>query len=439
MSQCRRRFLYGAGATLSLPWLPSLVARRFAPAEPAPPQRSVFMFFPNGVWEQGWIPRDEGPGYTLSTCLQPLAPIRSQVLVLTGLDKVNSKDYISHQSNTANFLTGLKVNRTTGKQLSAGGISIDQLIASEIGSQTPVRSLVAGVEPLNVGVDRANNITTLYTSLISWESAHKPVMPDNSPRAIFERLFGRSPATTPNTRRANSRLLNLVLEDARDLRIRLGRDDRVKLDEYLSSVESIESRIRQAERAATEGVPVPADRLPTVPQRPADNLNFPDRLAAMLDLLVLAIQSDATRVASIMLANDVSNQTFGFIGVPEAHHGVSHHQNDALKINAYERITRWYVEQFAGFVQKLKAIPEGEGSLLDNCQLLFGSGMSDGNRHDPDNLPILLAGSAGGTLPLGQHLSFRSGSTPLCNLYLSMLHRHGIHADQFGDSTEPLL
>jgi hypothetical protein len=439
MSHCRRRFLHGAGAALPLPWLPSLLARPFARTDPAPPRRSVFLFFPNGVWEQGWVPEDEGPEYKLSPSLQPLAPIRSEVLVLTGLDKVNSKDYISHQSNTANFLTGLKVNRTTGKQLSAGGISIDQLIATKIGDQTPVKSLVLGVEPLNVGVDRANNITTLYTSLISWESAQQPVMPDNSPRAVFDRLFGRSPAATPAARRANSRLLNLVLEDARDLRTRLGRDDRVKLDEYLSSVESIESRIRLTERAATEGVPTPVDRLPVTPLRPADNLNFPDRLAAMLDLLVLAIQSDATRVASIMLANDVSNQTFGFIGVPESHHDVSHHQSDAHKINAYERITRWYVEQFAGFTQKLKAIPEGNGSLLDNCQLLFGSGMSDGNRHDPDNLPILLAGGAARKMPSGQHLSFRNGSTPLCNLYLSMLHWHGIDVDHFGDSTEPLL
>ena len=439
MNRTRRRFLHGAGTALPLPFLPSCQSQAFARSEPRPPLRSVFLFFPNGIWEKDWTPVDEGPAYTLSPTLQPLAPVKSNVIVLTGLDKQHSRGGGGHQRATANFLTGLPVQPTSGKQLSAGGISVDQLIAARIGDQTPVRNLVLGVEPVRTGLDRPIGITLLYVSLISWETAQRPAMPENSPRVVFERLFSRSPAATVETRRSNARLLNLVLEDARSLRQSLGRDDRVKLDEYLSAVDTVESRIRFEERAETEGRSSPRERLQSLPQPPGESLDFRGRLAAMFDVLALALQADATRVASMMLANDLSVQSFGFLGIPESHHEVSHHQNDPDKINRYQQINRWYVEQFVKFVQKLKSIPEADGTLLDHSQVLFGSGLSDGNRHDPDNLPILLAGSAGGTLPLGQHLSFRSGSTPLCNLYLSMLHRHGIHADQFGDSTEPLL
>lgn len=438
MSNSRRRFLYGAGASLPLPFLTSLHARRFAAREPAPPARSVFMFFPNGIWEQDWTPAEDGPEYTLTPTLQPLEPIRSDVLVLTGLDKRHSHDGGGHQTATANFLTGLPVHKTSGKQLSAGGISVDQLIASHIGDQTPVRNLVLGVEPVRTGVDRPTGVTLLYTSLISWETSERPAMPQNSPRVVFERLFGKSAATTADTRKTNARLLNLVLEDARSLRPALGRDDRVKLDEYLAAVEAVESRIRFAEKAAASGTEYATKLPPEALQQPTEPLDFPSRMSAMFDVLTLALRADATRVASMMLANDSSAQSFAFIGIPETHHEVSHHQQDSKKISSYQKINRWYVEQFVSFIQRLKNTPDGEGTLLDSTQVLFGSGLSDGNRHDPDNLPILLAGKTANR-PHGRHISFRSGSTPLCNLYLSMLHRHGIHLDRFGDGTEPLL
>lgn len=438
MNYERRRLLQGAGAALPLPFLPSLEARPFTRKDPQPPLRSLFLFFPNGIWEKDWTPVDEGPDYTLSPTLQPLASVKSDVLVLTGLDKQHSHDGGGHQTATANFLTGLHVKRTSGKHLSAGGISVDQLIASRIGDQTPVKNLVLGVEPVRTGLDRPTGITLIYTSLISWEEAQRPAAPENSPRVVFQRLFGHSAGATPEARRSNTRLLNLVLEDARSLRGQLGRDDRIKLDEYLAAVDSVESRIRFTERTAAQGRSTADTNLQLPADPPTDTKDFRGRLAAMFDVLTLALQADATRVASMMLANDSSVQSFQFLGIPEAHHAVSHHQNDPLQISRYQQINRWYVEQFAGFVQKLKNIPEADGTLLDHSQVLFGSGLSDGNRHDPDNLPILLAGSAGRTLPKGQHKSFRSGSTPLCNLYLSMLHRHGIQADQFGDSTEPL-
>jgi hypothetical protein len=421
-----------------LPFLTSLHAGRFAAHEPAPPARSVFMFFPNGIWEQDWTPPDEGPAYTLTPTLQPLEPVRSDVLVLTGLDKRHSHDGGGHQTATANFLTGLPVHKTSGKQLSAGGISVDQLIASRIGDQTPVRNLVLGVEPVRTGVDRPTGVTLLYTSLISWETSERPAMPENSPRVVFERLFGKSAATNAHARKSNARLLNLVLEDARSLRPALGRDDRVKLDEYLAAVEAVESRIRFAEKAAATGRQHAANLPQEALLQPAEPVDFSSRMSAMFDVLTLALRADSTRVASMMLANDSSAQSFAFIGIPETHHGVSHHQQDPRKISSYQKINRWYVEQFVSFIQRLKNTPEGDGSLLDSTQVLFGSGLSDGNRHDPDNLPILLAGKTA-TTTSGRHISFRSGSTPLCNLYLSMLQRHGIHLDQFGDGTEPLL
>lgn len=438
MNASRRRFLHGTGATLPLPFLPSLLAGKFSARAPAPPVRSVFLFFPNGIWEQDWTPADEGPAYTLSPTLQPLEPVRDDVLVLTGLDKRHSQDGGGHQTATANFLTGMPVHKTSGKQLSAGGISVDQLIASQIGDQTPVRNLVLGVEPVRTGVDRPTGITLLYTSLISWETAERPAMPENTPRVVFERLFGRSAAATAESRKTNSRLLNLVLEDARSLRSALGRDDRVKLDEYLTAVEAVESRIRFAERAAANGQASAARPSIETPSPPPEPVDFRSRMSAMFDVLTLALRADSTRVASMMLANDSSVQSFAFLGVPEAHHEVSHHQLDPHKVSSYQKINRWYVEQFAGFVQRLRDTPEGAGSLLDSTQVLLGSGLSDGNRHDPDNLPILLAGRGGG-LPSGRHISYRDGSTPLCSLYLSMLQRHGIHVNQFGDATQPLL
>ncbi|MFM7057429.1 MAG: DUF1552 domain-containing protein [Planctomycetota bacterium] len=438
MNASRRRFLRGTGAALPLPFLPSLQAARLSAREPAPPVRSVFLFFPNGIWEPDWTPVDEGPNYTLSPTLQPLQPVRDDVLVLTGLDKRHSQDGGGHQTATANFLTGLPVHKTSGKNLSAGGISVDQLIAARSGDQTPVRNLVLGVEPVRTGVDRPTGITLLYTSLISWETADRPAMPQNSPRVVFDRLFGRSAAATPAARRTNARLLNLVLEDARRLRPALGRDDRVKLDEYLAAVEAVESRIRFAEKAATNGSPPNVQLQADIQAAPVDPVDFRARMATMFDVLTLALRADSTRVASMMLANDSSAQSFAFLGVPEAHHEVSHHQHDPRKVSSYQKINRWYVEQFAAFVQRLRNTPEGAGTLLDSTQVLFGSGLSDGNRHDPDNLPILLAGRHAGW-PSGRHISCRAGSSPLCSLYLSMLQRHGIHMDQFGDGTQPLL
>jgi hypothetical protein len=431
----RRRFLRGTGVALSLPWLESLQgAGQRSPGKP--PLRSAFLHFPNGTWMEDWTPATVGRDYVLSRTLQPLLPVREQLLVLSGLDKLNSQDGGAHKSATANYLTGLPVRKTTGRDLSAGGISVDQLLGQKLAGKTPVPTLVLACEPVRTGVDRITSYTLLYDSLISWQAADRPVLPETAPRAAFERLFGL-PAGDSRQSVRDRRLLDLVLEDARGLRPRLGRDDRSRLDQYLDSVQGVENRLQFAELAATDSArrslwqPGAAERGHFYA---AAEISYQDRVRLMLDLLVLAFRGDATRVVSLMLANDETIQTFEFLGVPDAAHHVSHHLGDPRLIAAYQQITQWFVQQFADLVLALQQVPEGEGTLLDHCMLLFGSGLSDGNRHDPLNLPILLAGRGGGAVPTGQHLRFTGDNTPLCNLYCSMLNTMGLPTTQFGDS-----
>ena len=436
----RRAFLRGCGALLGLPWFESLSGVRAASGVPAavPPVRSAFIYFPNGVWEKSWVPEGTGRDYVLSPTLQPLADVRDDVLVLTGLDKKNSHGGDGHYAKTANFLTGMPVAKTTGKNISSGGISVDQLMAQHVSKATPLPSLELGTEPVISGIDSNVGYTRLYGSHISWQSPTRPVAREINPRLVYERLFGRRLAGQTAKAQSWQNLLDFVLEDADRLRGRLGRDDQFKLDEYLDSVRAVERRIEFAvQPRATDWQPDPlsAEVQPPAPGIPAD---FREHIAIMLDLMVLAFRTDATRVASMMFANDVSGRNFSFLdGVSGGHHELSHHEKNEAKIAQYERINRWHVEQFVGLLKKLKEIPEGQGTLLDSCLILFGSSISDGNRHDPDNLPILLGGRGGG-VESGRHVA-SEGSMPLCNLYLSLLDRMGVEVERFGDSTGRLI
>ena len=438
--QVRRQFLRGAGVCLGLPRLSSLVGDE-SPAGGSAGHRPpcvAFLHFPNGVWQADWTPQGTGSSYQLSRTLQPLSNVRQHVAVLTGLDKVHSHGGDGHYAKTANFLTGLPVRKTMGSDISVGGISVDQLIAARWKGQTPVGSLVVGAEPMRGGVDRGVGYTALYSSCISWESAGRPVTPDVEPRAVFERLFESRLADDPRLNQRGRRLLDLVLQDARQLRGRLGRDDVYKLDEYLDAVRTVESRIEFSRQQTADLQLSRLSPVQVAELKPQFSADFRDRLRTMLDLLVLAFRTGTTRVCSMMLGNGTSSQSFNFLeGVTGEHHELSHHQNDPRKIAQYQKINQWYVQLFAEFVQKLSAVQESGGSLLDRCMILFGSGMSDGNAHDPDNLPILLAGGAD-LIPAGRHLEFQQGSTPLCNLYLSMLQKLGVAADSFGDSTGTL-
>ena len=438
-SSGRRRFLRGCSVALALPWLESMATKSASAATfstvAMPPVRTGFIYFPNGVWEKAWVPQSTGKDYELSPSLKPLEKIKSDVLVLSGLDKKNSHGGDGHYAKTANFLTGMPVAKTTGRDVSSGGISVDQLIAEKFAGQTPLPSLELGTEPVISGIDSNVGYTRLYGSHISWQSANRPVAKEINPRLVYERLFGRKPGVSTESPESYNNLLDFVLEDARSLRNRLGRDDQFKMDEYLDSVRGVEQRIEYAtkkdQREAWQASLTPEELAAAKPGVPGD---FREHISVMMDLMVLAFQSDSTRVCSFMFANDVSGRNFSFLdGVSGGHHELSHHENSEAKIAQYQRINEWHTEQFARMLTKMKSIREGDGTLLDNTMIVFGSSMSDGNRHDPDNLPILVGGRAGGTLQTGQHIAVE-GMVPLCNLYLSMLHKLGIEVEQFGDS-----
>jgi hypothetical protein len=301
-----------------------------------------------------------------------------------------------------------------------------------------VPSLVLGVYPVDTGIDRSVGYTKAYGYYVSWESAGRPITPEIRPSVVYETLFGG--AGRQSQSRQNRHLLDYVLEDANSLRAKLGRQDQHKMDEYLDSVRAIEYRIEYLKQNRHRDQVQQAQQLGESYKVGRVN-DFRDHIDIMLDLLALAFQTDTTRVCSMMMAGGVSNQSFSrFLdGVDEEHHTVSHHENNPKKIAQYQKINQWYVERFGQFVGKLRSIKEGDGTLLDNCMILFGSGMSDGNRHDPYNLPILLAGKGGNRITSGQHLAAPGGSAPLCNLYVSMLNNFGIQTKSFGDSTSPLL
>lgn len=437
----RRRWLQGTGVMLGLPYLPSLTAAPLgdtANRKDKPPIRSAFIYFPNGVWEKGWVPQDTGAGYTLSPALQPLAEVKHEVLVLSGLDKKNSHRGDGHYAKTANFLTGMPVAKTTGKDISSGGISIDQLIAQHVGRLTPLPSLELGTEPVISGIDSNVGFTRLYGSHISWQTPSRPVAKEINPRVVYERLFGRQVTSATEDPASYRNLLDFVLEDAKQVRQQLGRDDQFKMDEYLDAVRAVEQRIEYASQPRQRNWQPEFDAAEIAGKKPGTPADFREHIQLMLDLMVLAFQTDATRVSSFMFANDVSGRNFSFLeGVAGGHHELSHHENNDSKIAQYQEINRWHVQQFARMVQKLGAIREGDGTLLDNCMIMFGSSISDGNRHDPDNLPILLAGRGGGTIDPGRHL-MHAGHVPLCDLYLAMLRRHGIDLQEFGDSAGEL-
>lgn len=428
---------------LALPWMPSLIQAQEKTTGKAsqllqPPLRNAFIYFPNGVWEKSWVPSDTGTDFELPFSLQPLESMRQKVNVLSGLDKQHSHGGDGHYAKTANFLTGLPVAKTTGKDISSGGVSVDQLIASHLSGETPIPSLELSTEPVISGVDSNVGYTRLYGSHISWQSATRPVARELNPRVVYERLFGRQLKPGSATTDSYQNLLDFVLEDARSVRKTLGRDDQFKMDEYLDSVRAVEKRIEFASQPRPERWLPDVDPSVIQAAQPGTPVDFREHINVMLDLMVLAFQTDSTRVSSLMFANDVSGRSFSFLdGVEGAHHQLSHHENKESKIEQYQRINRWHVESFARMLTKMDAIQEGERSLLDNSLVMFGSSFSDGNRHDPDNLPILLAGSGRDQITTGQHIAAK-GQVPLCNLYLSLLKQNGIDLQSFGDSTQEL-
>jgi Protein of unknown function (DUF1552) len=441
VSISRRHVLRGMGAVLALPWLEAMRSSSAAATAPTTattsPVRMAVLFMPNGVRPGKWVPQGTGREFQLSEILKPIDSYREQILVCSNLWNRASQPGDGHYVKTAGLLTSTTINKTTGVDLNCNGVSMDQVAAAHVGNQTPIPSLELGVEPVPTGVDGVVGYTRVYGAHISWRGPTKPLAKEIHPRLVYERLLR---ATRPNGQdaAADRKLLDLVLEDAKRLQANLGANDRRRVDEYLDGVRSVEQRIERLQnadgqvwqpKASIDQAAVPPE---SIPEKHAEHVRL------MLDLMVLAFQADITRISTFMMGNSVSNINFSFLdGVADGFHSLSHHENKEEKLAQYQRIGQWHVEQLAYFLGRLRDCSEGESNVLDNSMVLFGSDLSDGNAHSPHDLPILLAGRAGGRLDVGQHLQFEK-ETPLANLYVSMLDAFGSPVEKFADSTQPL-
>lgn len=437
----RRVALRGLGVSLALPWLESLnmaTATGATAAAQAAPIRMACMFVPNGVHLADWTPDTTGFGFRTPYILEPLAKVQEDLLVLSGLThdkgRANGDGPGDHARSASVFLTGAQPRKTAGSNIRSG-ISVDQAAAQKIGKATKFPSLELGCEQGRGAGNCDSGYSCAYSSNVSWASETSPVGKETNPRLVFQRLFADRSQTDHNEQTARREalrksVLDFVTDDAQRLQKQLGNRDIQKLDEYLTGLREIERRIELAEQQATKG-PLDYAQPAGVPRE------YREHIRLMCDMMVLAFQTDSTRIATFMLANAGSNRSYRDIGVPDGHHDLSHHGGDRKKHEKIRKINRFHVEQLAYFLEKLKSIKEGDGTLLDNCMVLYGSALSDGNRHNNENLPILLAGSGGGSIDSGRHIRYEE-ETPLCNLFLSLLDRLGAPTDFIGDSTSVL-
>jgi hypothetical protein len=432
----RRTVLKGMGVSLALPFLEAMSPALSLATENrrTAPRRMAFVYVPNGVNMHTWTPSTLGTSFTFPRTLEPLAPHQNDLLVLSGLtvDKArpNGDGPGDHARAMSAFLTGCQPRKTAGADIHVG-VSVDQVAAQRVGSATRFPSLEIGCEGGRQAGNCDSGYSCAYSSNLSWRGEATPNPKEINPRLVFDRLFGNHASGDSDQAMRdhfNQSILDFVREDANRLRSRLGAGDLRRMDEYLTSVREIERRIQQ-----TQPAPDPATtggmRRPT--GIPAD---YGQHIRLMTDLLVLAFQADLTRVATFVYANEGSNRSYRHINVSDGHHDLSHHGNDRAKLEKLHQINRFHIEQFAYLLGRLKSVREGQGTLLDSCLVLYGSGNGDGNRHNHDELPILLAGRAGGTLTSGRHVRYPR-NTPLCNLFLEMLDRMGCTSERFGDST----
>lgn len=442
----RRHFLRGLGACIALPAFESLRPFRLFGANAASvgnlattvtgaPLRTAFVFFPNGAIPSSWWPKGEGKEFEFGRTLQPLEPHKRHLQILGGLDHGNATAGPDgggdHARGNAVFLTGVRLKKSATDI--RAGISIDQVMAREIGHLTRFASLELTCDSARNSGACDSGYACAYQYNISWSSPNTPMAPEGNPRMIFERLFGDG---APGQRAENLKrrqleqrsVLDFVLEDARGMQRRLHARDKDKLDQYLTGVREIETRIQKAERFGNVKDP----EVDTPPGIPQDHGQY---IQLMYDMLALAFQTDSTRIATLLLAHDGSNRSFPEIGIAEGHHDLSHHFNNEEKIRKVAEIDLWYAEQFAKFIEKLQQTKDVDGhSLLHNSMILYGGGNADGNRHTHSNLPLLLAGAGGGTLTPGRYV--KHNSIPATNLFLSLGERLGVPSlERFGDST----
>jgi hypothetical protein len=441
----RRQFLRGLGACVALPALETFLPAKLAAAPTAPglastatgaPLRLGVVYFPNGAIQPSWWPKGEKSEFELSQTMTPLQGLKSKIQILEGMDQVNATPGPDgagdHARASGTFLTGVRVKKTAGADIHAG-ISIDQAIASKVGHLTRFPSLELTCDAVRKSGNCDSGYSCAYQYNLSWRSPTTPVAPEPNPRLLFERLFGSGShgerIESLKRRQLEQRsILDFVLDEAHSLERQLTYRDKQKLDEYLVSVREIEQRIQKAERF---GKPIDPS-LATPDGIPA---GFDDYVQVMFDMMALAFQTDSTRIATFLLANEGSNRPFPEIGIAEGHHSLTHHMNKQDMIEKVAQIDLWYMTQFAKFLEKLEQTKDLDGnSLLHNSMIIYGSGNADGNRHTHTNLPVILAGGGGGTLSPGRFAKF--GSVPMTNMLLGLGSRMGARdLDRIGDST----
>lgn len=434
----RRRMLRGTGVAFSLPWLeamgPQLGWAADTRQDEAAPNRMALLYVPNGKNMVDWTPDETGAEFELKPIMKPLAGLKDKLLVISGLAADGARAHGDgggdHARALASFLTGAHPKKTDGTDI-RNGISVDQIAASQLGDRTRLPSLEIGIERGAMAGNCDSGYSCVYSSTMSWRSPTQPLPKEVNPKLVFERLFSSTPDVARKKRDAQRKsVLDFVLEDSKELADRLGANDRRKLDEYLTAVRDIEVRIERAEK-------LPAVKTPDYPVPEGIPGSYEEHIRLMCDLIVLAFQSDVTRVCTFVLANEGSNRPYPFINVPEGHHDLSHHGNKQDKKDKIRQINIFHTSQLAYLIEKLNSVQEGNGTLLDHSMIAYGSGNSDGNAHNHDDLPVLVAGGGCGTIQTGRHMRLQR-ETPISNLWLSMLNRMDIRVAKLGDSTGEL-
>ncbi len=431
----RRTFLRGAGAAVALPFFDAMAPALASSSIPGKkPVRMGWVYVPNGIDMRYWNPDHEGAWRgDLPATLKPLDGLRGDITLLSNLTQNNGRALLDgagdHGRCCGAYLTGVHP-RKSAVDIRAG-ISCDQIVANEVGAETRFPSLEIGIEDARQAGNCDSGYSCAYTNNLAWRGETQPLPPILNPRVLFERLFGKDAHLSPEARAQRNRfrksILDFVSEDTRKLRGDLGPTDQRKLDEYLSSIREIETQIEKTENDNEQIDPglnkpygVPAD--------------FAEHFKLMTDMLTVAMQADMSRVFTFLVTREGSSRPYREIGIPDGHHPLTHHQNRPERMEKVVKINHYHAEQLAKWVTKLKAIPEGDSTLLDNSMIIYGAGLSDGNRHTHDDLPTLMIGSGGGTIRTGRRVTYRK-ETPISNLYLSMMDRMGVHVEHFGDST----
>lgn len=431
----RRTFLKGMGAVIAMPMLDAMTPAFASPAQlKVSPLRLAFTYVPNGVTMADWTPKREGLGFELSRVLKPLESFREDTLVLSGLAHRNGYALGDgpgdHARAAASYLTGVHPRKTAGADIQ-NGVSVDQIAAQHLARHTRFPSIELGCDDSRTVGNCDSGYSCAYTNSLAWRGPATPMPPETNPRLVFERLFGDIDTSLPPETRARRlrhrrSILDLVSERTARLTVDLGPSDRRKLDEYLSSIREIERRIEIAEQDLT-GITPAIDKPTGIP------VQYTDYVKLMFDLQVIAFQTDLTRVVTMMMGREGSMRTYPEIGVPDPHHPLTHHRGNAEWIERVTKINTLHTELFAGFLKRLKATPDGDGTLLDHSMIVYGSGLSDGNRHTHEDLPVLLVGRGGG-FRHGSHI-VHPKDTPMTNLYLTLLDRMGVQQEKIGDST----